>query len=187
MRWLAPELISSGGVRVTCSCSVKRVRYLCPRDADVRGTPVVMCPCPPAFGCIHVLFRRFLGYSRSKDDRNEGVILRVMSGARPNRPQGSLDLGLTDSVWGMIQACWGSSDRRWTISRIVSSLESSITPTAKEVKAVKSDERTEPQRQVFSTLVPPGASASAPKPDSEAARLNRRKKVFRKLKRLFRT
>jgi hypothetical protein len=146
-----------------------------------------MCPCPPAFGCITRFVQAFSGLLPFEGDRKEGVILRVMSGARPNRPQGSLDLGLTDSVWGMIQACWGNSDRRWTISRIVSSLESSITPTAKEVKAVKSDERTEPQRQVFSTLVPPGGSASAPKPDSEAARLNRRKKVFRKLKRLFRT
>ena len=135
---------------------------------------------PPTFGCITCFVQAFSGLLPFEGYRDEGVILRVMSGARPDRPQGGLDLGLTDSVWGMIQAGWGSSDRRWTISRIVSSLEASITPTA------KSDGRTGPQRPVLSTVVLQGASASAPEPDSEAARPNRRKKVFRKLKRLFR-
>ena len=60
-------------------------------------------------------------------------MLQVISGARPNRPQGSLDLGLTDGVWTLMQECWDTSDRRWTISRIVSYLESAIAPTAKEV------------------------------------------------------
>ena len=54
-----------------------------------------------------------------------------MSGARPNRPQGSLDLGLTDGVWAMMEECWDTSDRRWSISRIVAYLEASITSTAK--------------------------------------------------------
>lgn len=56
-------------------------------------------------------------------------MLQVISGARPDRPHGSLELGLTDNVWTMMQECWDSSDRRWTISRIVSCLDSPIAPT----------------------------------------------------------
>lgn len=105
-----------------------------------------------------------------------------MSGTRPKRPHGGLGLGLTDSIWKMMQECWGSSDRRWTISRIVSCLESLIAPT---VKTVGSDERTEGRNQAF-TLILHNGSSSTPKPGSEVARLSRRESVFRKMNRLFR-
>jgi hypothetical protein len=74
-----------------------------------------------------------------------------MSGARPNRPCGGLGLGLTDGVWKMMQECWDSSDRRWTISCIVSYLESSVTPTA---MAAGSDGRTEPESYPASAYEP---------------------------------
>ena len=83
-----------------------------------------------------------------------------------------------------MQECWGSRDRRWTISRIVLCLESLITPV---VKAVGSDERTEPRGQVFSAPVQHSGSSSASEPESEVTRPNRRKNVFRRLDQLFRT
>ena len=81
-----------------------------------------------------------------------------------------------------MQECWGSSDRRWTISRIVSYLESVVAPT---VKVVGSDERTEGRNRAF-TLLPHGGSSSASEPGSEVTRPNLRKGIFRKLNQLFR-
>lgn len=82
-----------------------------------------------------------------------------------------------------MQECWGSSDRRWTISRIVSYLEALIAPTA--LKVVGSDERTEGRNQFF-TLAPHSGSPSASEPGPEVTRPNYRKSIFRKLNRLFR-
>ena len=96
--------------------------------------------------------------------REENVMLQVMSGARPNRPQRGLDLGLTDSVWSMMQECWGNVDRRWTISCVVLRLESLIASAA---KMTGSDGRTEP--------------ASASEPESGIIHSSRRSKVFHKL------
>lgn len=81
-----------------------------------------------------------------------------------------------------MQECWGSSDRRWIISRIVSYLESLVGST---VTVVGSDERTEGRNQAF-TLVPHGGLSSASEPGSEVTRPNPRKSAFRKLNRLFR-
>jgi hypothetical protein len=38
--------------------------------------------------------------------RNEAVILKVISGVRPEKPIDVLELGLFDSVWSMVQRCW---------------------------------------------------------------------------------
>jgi len=38
--------------------------------------------------------------------REHTVVLKTLKGERPERPPNSLDLGLTDTVWGMVQACW---------------------------------------------------------------------------------
>lgn len=92
-------------------------------------------------------------------------MLQVMSDARPDRPLGGLDLGLTDGVWAMMQECWDSGDRRWTISRIVSYLEPLIAPTMERVG--ESDERT--------------------KPEPEVARPKGRKNLLRRVSELFRT
>lgn len=35
-----------------------------------------------------------------------GVILNVMNGTRPNRPQLSRELGLSDEIWDIVQLCW---------------------------------------------------------------------------------
>ena len=92
-----------------------------------------------------------------------------------------MGLGLTDGIWRMMQECWGGSDRRWTISRIVSCLESLVAPT---VKMVGSDERAGAQGQAF-TLVPHSGSPSGSGPELEVIRPNRRKNFFRKLNQLF--
>jgi hypothetical protein len=34
------------------------------------------------------------------------VILKVINGERPSRPEGSLELGLTDDIWELVQKCW---------------------------------------------------------------------------------
>jgi len=115
--------------------------------------------------------------------RDEGVILRVMSGTRPDRPLDGLGLGLTDGIWRMMQECWGSSDRRWTISHIVSHLESSIAPT---VKGVGLDEQIEPPGQLSSAPVPHDDTPSASEPESKAAQPGRRKNCFRRLGQWFR-
>jgi len=53
------------------------------------------------------------------------------------------------------------------------------------VKTVESDERTEPQSQVFTALIPHSGHASAFEPGPEGAQQNRRKKLFYKLNQLF--
>jgi hypothetical protein len=98
-----------------------------------------------------------------------------MSGARPGRPQGSLDLGLTDGVWVMMQECWDSSDRRWSISRIVSYLESSIAPTA--MLLVGSDAR----------IGPESGPAITSQTESGVVQPGRWNKLLRRLDQLFRT
>jgi hypothetical protein len=55
--------------------------------------------------------------------RNEASILRIRSGDHPRRPKIGSDLGLTDELWRMVKVCWKRRDRRWKISRIVSTLE----------------------------------------------------------------
>jgi len=34
------------------------------------------------------------------------VILRIVKGKRPLRPEGSRGLGFSDDVWGMVERCW---------------------------------------------------------------------------------
>ncbi|KAF9646439.1 kinase-like protein [Thelephora ganbajun] len=162
VRWLAPELIYPEEFGSNA--------FVRSKESDIYALAMLM-------------YEAFSGLLPFEGYRDEGVILQVMSGARPNRPQSSLDLGLTDGIWRMVQECWSGSDHRWTISCIVSCLESSIAPTP---KMVGSDERTELQRPVSSALALRDGSAGASEPESEGIRPNRRKKLFRRLNQLFR-
>lgn len=51
----------------------------------------------------------------------------MLGGERPERPTGSLELGLTDDVWDMIRACWEKQpQRRPLISEVVKILVKAV-------------------------------------------------------------
>jgi hypothetical protein len=175
---------TSGAIWVRRSCLFKRIGYLLVCYVNVRGTCHLPNVCPLSFAkCVSV--QAFSGLFPFDRYRDETVVLQVVSGARPGRPRGSLGLGLTDGIWKMMQECWGSSDRRWTISCIVSHLELSIAPT---VRAAGPDERAAARRPAF-TPVPRNVPSSASQPESETrvTRPNCGRNFLRKLDRLFRS
>ena len=172
-----------GGIWVKHSCLLKRIGYLLIFYVNVRGTYHSPNVCLLSFA-EWVSVQAFSGLFPFDGFRDETVVLQVVSGARPERPRGSLGLGLTDSIWKMMQECWGGSDRRWAISCIVSYLELSIAPTA---RTEWPDERAAARSPPF-TPVPRSGPSSASPPESEmgATRPNSGRNVFRKLDQLFR-
>ncbi|KAF9781204.1 kinase-like domain-containing protein [Thelephora terrestris] len=112
VRWLAPELILPEEFGFSAR--------VCSKQSDVYALAMLM-------------YEAFSGLFPFEGYRDEGVILQVISGARPDRPHVGPERGLTDGVWAMMQECWDSGDRRWTISSIVSHLEWSIASTGEMV------------------------------------------------------
>jgi len=46
------------------------------------------------------------GYVPFPQDRDPTVILKVLRGKRPERPQGAEGEWVTDDVWGILERCW---------------------------------------------------------------------------------
>jgi hypothetical protein len=54
---------------------------------------------------------------------NTAVILKVTNGVRPERPTHAKILGLTDTVWGLTEACWNQQwNERPPVSAVLSRL-----------------------------------------------------------------
>jgi hypothetical protein len=129
VRWLAPELLfpEEFGLEVP-----RRNR-----ETDVYAFAMVMYEVGPLSKCLVFLqfyfrpfdyvtyspYQVFSGSFPFGGLRNEASILRIKSGDRPHRPKNGSDLGLTEDLWKMMKECWEDRDRRWGISRIVSTLK----------------------------------------------------------------
>ena len=79
----------------------------------------------------HVFFsdspKVFTGQIPFHKFRNEAVILKVTAGGRPERPSDTLDLGLSDDVWSMMELCWHHQcDERPKIGKVLAHLESIV-------------------------------------------------------------
>ena len=131
VRWLAPELLfpekfGLGSARLT-------------KETDIYAFAMVMYEVGLFWLNLARRFRlvtyaaqqAFSGLFPFDGIRDETLILLVRSGERPCRPEGGSGLGLTEELWKAMKACWKRKDRRWKISRIVSTLEChSATTTA---------------------------------------------------------
>lgn len=47
------------------------------------------------------------------------VIFKVISGTRPQRPTGTLPLGLSDPIWELVEACWHSDRTKRPLAKFV--------------------------------------------------------------------
>jgi len=72
-----------------------------------------------------VVMEIFTGNAPFEDFRNEpSVIVKVMQGGRPVRPERSHALGLSDQLWELVQMCWRQDrNQRPTISSVLDTLE----------------------------------------------------------------
>jgi Protein tyrosine and serine/threonine kinase len=66
--------------------------------------------------------------------RPEAVIGRILRGRRPERPEESRKLGLSDNVWNMVEACWSKDPSlRPTVSEVVTCLNNAVATFFDEV------------------------------------------------------
>ena len=137
VRWLAPELLfpEEFGLEIarrtkeTDIYAFAMVMYEVSPPFRLSDPPIG--PSPHTFEYVTHFPRQVLcGLFPFQDVRNETVILKVRSGDHPCRPEGDSDLGLTDELWDAMMACWERRDRRWEVSRIVSTLEYHSTTAA---------------------------------------------------------
>ncbi|KAF9642658.1 kinase-like protein, partial [Thelephora ganbajun] len=85
-RWCAPELLGGDVVSAT------RPTYA----SDV-------------FSFGMVVLEVFSGKAPFHEVSDNEVVKWVRSGERPNRPTRTVSLGLSDTLWEMIQKCWNES------------------------------------------------------------------------------
>jgi len=85
-RWCAPEVLGGGGVSGTWPTY----------SSDV-------------FSFGMVVLEIFSGKQPFDGVPDDDVIKLVRSGERPDRPAGSANLGLSDTLWEVVQKCWNGS------------------------------------------------------------------------------
>ena len=85
IRWTSPELLNPGPFGLKDSCQTKE------SDCYALGMVVyeVLSGRPPFF-----------------QYKDIAVILKVLEGERPGRPQGRQGAWFTDGLWGMLERCW---------------------------------------------------------------------------------
>ena len=146
-RWHAPEFLFPKKFGLD---SARRTK-----ETDVYAFAMVMYEVGPfhvlrsglALDYITYAMRQaFSGSFPFKDLRHEAVILPIRSGDHPCRPEGGSDLGLTDELWKMMKACWRRRDRRWKISRIVSTLKRHSVEAAAETEGHSQPGEASPER-----------------------------------------
>ncbi|KIM92438.1 hypothetical protein PILCRDRAFT_762509 [Piloderma croceum F 1598] len=80
IRWMAPELYTSGMSRRTTASDVY------------------------AFGCL--CLESYTGAPPFKDIRDGAVILKVIQGERPQRPTPEMSRPMSDELWDLVNLCW---------------------------------------------------------------------------------
>ena len=63
------------------------------------------------------------GYPPFRVSTNEGVIMDVMEGGRPRKPESVGSLGFTDELWRIVEQCWSTDiEARPDVRDVLSSL-----------------------------------------------------------------
>ncbi|KZT74037.1 kinase-like protein [Daedalea quercina L-15889] len=96
----------------------------CPENYGISGSDV-----PTSKGDIYsfslVTWEIFSGKVPFSETRREvAIVRRIIAGDRPARPREATVLGLSDSIWSMIEQCWSAEpSTRPTISQVIATLE----------------------------------------------------------------
>ena len=85
IQWMSPELLDPGKFGLKDSCSTRE------SDCYALGMVIyeVLSGLTPFAGC-----------------RDGTVVLKVLDGERPGRPQGAEGARFTDALWEMLERCW---------------------------------------------------------------------------------
>ena len=103
-RWLAPEIIDS-----THKANASYPKASKPADVF-------------AFAMLSV--EVFTGRVPFGNMKNESVIIQIVNGKRPAKPQVAEQLGITAEMWKFIEKCWGANpNKRPTIDEVVRTWE----------------------------------------------------------------
>lgn len=96
IRWMAPERLSISDESSEPSPNGFRVT----KESDM-------------YSLSMVVIEIFTGSSPFSDTPDAGVVLKLAQQKRPKKPEGAVQLGLTNPIWGTVEMCWKSrpSDR----------------------------------------------------------------------------
>jgi len=115
-RWMAPEILNVEGLNTTRPS----------KESDVYAFAMVVVEvftCRPPFP--------ELGHA--------AVLIRVVGGERPPRPEEACRLGLSDSVWEMVEKCWEQEPLpRPKISEVLKFFKEAATAHAQQCSVVSS-------------------------------------------------
>lgn len=103
-RWLAPEII----------------------DPPNKATPTPMTASKAAdvFAFAMLAVEVFTGKVPFSNLKNESVVIQIVGGKRPEKPQAAEQLGLTAEMWKFIEKCWNANpNKRPSINEVVRTWE----------------------------------------------------------------
>ena len=103
-RWLAPEIIDP------------------PNKAT--PTPTTASKAADVFAFAMLAVEVFTGKVPFSNLKNESVVVQIVGGKRPEKPQAAEQLGLTVEMWKFIEKCWNANpDKRPSINEVVRAWE----------------------------------------------------------------
>jgi len=110
IRWMAPERLSIFDANTEPGPYANRVT----KESDM-------------YSLAMVVIEIFTGTSPFSDTPDAGVILKLAQQKRPKKPEGAVQLGLTNPIWESVETCWKSvpSDRL-TAARVLEIWENEI-------------------------------------------------------------
>ena len=104
-RWLAPEII----------------------DPPSRAKPVTASKPADVFAFAMLAVEVFTGKVPFSNMKNVSVVIGIVGGKRPAKPQAAEQLGLTAEMWRCVEKCWSPSpNKRPTIDEVVGAWETFV-------------------------------------------------------------
>ena len=89
-----------------------------------------------------VLEQIFAGHKPFSDTPDAGVILKLSQGKHPKKPEGAIQLGLTDPIWETVEACWKTQpSTRLTVTQVLEVWEKEISGGNIPVEAEQGKQR----------------------------------------------
>jgi len=132
-RWMSPELLH-------------------PESFDLESHPTKQSDC---YALGMVIYETLSGRAPFAPYHHFAVILKVLQGERPERPQGEEGVPFTDTIWGVLELCWKHQpSERIDANAVLLCLEGIPYPL-RSPSGVDSDAETDPDDQ-------PDAIASDP-------------------------
>ena len=104
LRWLAPEIIDP--------------------PSEANSKPLMASKPADVFAFAMLAVEVFTGGVPFGNVKNNSVVIQIVNGKRPAKPEAAEQLGLTAEIWKFIEKCWNANpNKRPTIDEVVRTWE----------------------------------------------------------------